>query len=125
MMRDLDNERKQLETEKAAIERRGEKRKREAERDGERRRQIDAALLRLDCIALLNIAEGVVVRHREPAGSRWAILNDSPGTLKEVRRTRGLVDFGTHGEVLIPLHGLLPAEKKSSQSRPFVFGALQ
>ena len=124
-MCDIQQERARLDAEKTAIDRRGEKRHQAAERDSKRRQQINEALLRLDCLALLNVAGGVVVRHREPAGTRWAVLNDATGTMKEVRRTRGLVDFGTHGDVLISLDGLLPAKQKSLQSQTLLFGGAQ
>ena len=124
-MCDIQQERARLDAEKTAIDRRREKRHQDAERDTKRRQQINEALLRLDCLALLNVAGGVVVRHREPAGTRWAVLNDATGTMKEVRRTRGLVDFGTHGDVLISLDGLLPAKQKSLQSQTLLFGGAQ
>jgi len=121
-MSDHAKERERLEAEKAAIDRRREKRRQEAEHDAQRVHRIENALLRLRMLELVNVTDGVIVRHREPCGSRWAVLNDLAGTLVAVRRMRGTVDFGEHGNLDLSLGNLLAADEKQKQKRPFFLG---
>jgi hypothetical protein len=49
---------------------------------------------RLALLSLLGVPQGVRVYVRYPNDRRESVLNDRFGTLTEVRRTRGIVDFG-------------------------------
>lgn len=115
MTKDIQQERARLDAEMSRLKERFQRRRQEAERDHKREMAIHDALVRLRCRALLNVAGGVVLRCREPEGSRWSKLNDATGTLVAVRRTRATVDFGELGKVAVALDELLPAAERQHQ----------
>ena len=112
---DIQEQRERLDAELRELKERAERRRQESYRDQKRHCAIQDALLRLRCLELLNVAGGVVMRCREPAGSRWSKLNDAAGTLVAVRRTRATVDFGELGRVNVALDDLLPAAEREHQ----------
>lgn len=115
MTKNIQQERERLDAEMSRLNERFQRRRQEAERDHKRHCAIQDALLRLRCLELLNVAGGVVLRCRQPDGSRWAKLNDAAGTLIAVRRTRATVDFGELGKVTVALDNLLPAAERQHQ----------
>ena len=112
---DIAKQRAKLEKELGEIRHSRELRNKQSQIDSDRWHRIDDELRRLRCLELLNVAGGVVLRDRQPAGSRWAKLNDAAGTLIDVRRTRATVDFGELGMVTTPLDNLLPAAERDLQ----------
>lgn len=124
MTKDIQQERARLDAELLELKSRADRRRQEANRDHKREVAIHDALLRLRCLELLNVAGGVVLRCREPEGSRWSKLNDATGTLVAVRRTRATVDFGELGKVAVALDELLPAAERQNQGYFVSFGGL-
>ena len=111
----IQKRREALAEERAKLKERHERRRREAYADSQRQAAICDELTRLDSLELLGVVGGVVMRTREPTGSKWAKLNDVAGTLTKVSRTRGVVDFGELGTANIRLDNLLPASRKEEQ----------
>lgn len=71
--------------------------------------------LRRERLRLL-IGEPVILGHRRPDHPE---LNDTTGTLLEVRRTRCTVDFGTYGKWTMPIEEVAPPETEQGMFVPF------
>jgi hypothetical protein len=57
---------------------------------------------------LIGIQSGVQVSFTRPPDDPQAWMNDAKGTLLDIRRTRGTVDYGERGEWDIPLDQIAP-----------------
>ena len=118
----IQKRREELATEQAELKARRERRRQEADKDTRRQVAIHDELTRLDCYELLNVPGAVIPRTREPAGSKFAKLNDAVGTLKKIHRTWATVDFGQLGVYEFRLDALLPASRKGEQGFIVTFG---
>jgi hypothetical protein len=100
-----------LRAELACISARGKRRAAAAAKDEKWRFAILHQLEALSLRKLLNVPGGVQTRYRVATG-KDSRLNDAPGTLTEIRRTRGTVLFMVDGQEQrwdFPLSDLKPA----------------
>jgi hypothetical protein len=98
-----------LELETAAIIKRRKRRAAQYQAEEKRMDAIRHERHRLQLAVLLGVPDAVRVRFRVRSTDRWAWLNDQPGTIRAIRRTRCLVVFADK-EVDIALEALNPAD---------------
>jgi len=121
---DIEKQVEKLEAERAAIERRLANREAANRKDRGRQYTIDETLHRLRLKALIDVADGVQLRNdwSIDADDPLAPLNEAMGTMIDVRRTNGTIDFGEHGTHNLPLQSVIPAtdQKSRTSGKPLV-----
>jgi hypothetical protein len=108
-------QRERLTTEETRLRRKWDRLNEQAAKDQRRVDTIQAELRRLDFLELVGKPGAVKIRYRFPNGDRCAHLNDKPGTVLAVRRTRATVDFGDAGRWNWCLGDLLPLDKPQGE----------
>jgi len=114
-MSEIEKKIQALEAEQAKIQVRQKKLAEQRQANHERLIQIEDEIHVLRIKELLNVPGGVVIRYRFSASDRCAKFNESKGTLIQVARTLGTVDFGDGEKWKWPLSRLLPATKADRQ----------